>query len=145
VRHETRQDAAGGIVRLLNETKDYPAETITAGSEVDTTLRALADHYAEIGQPGPALEIYQELFRKIMASNPDLQNDLLNSVYVSRLHTSLAMLLRRTGRGDHGCTVGDRAAWSSGCTGIASCRTIPSCTASSKRRVSRKIPQKFFC
>ena len=100
MRHETRQDAAGGIVRLLNETKDYPAETITAGSEVDTTLRALADHYAEIGQPGSALEIYQELFRKIMASNPDPENDLLNSVYVSRLHTSLAMLLRRMGRGD---------------------------------------------
>ena len=35
-----------------------------------------------------------------MASNPDPQNDLLNSVYVSRLDTSLAMLLRRMDRGD---------------------------------------------
>jgi hypothetical protein len=33
-----------------------------------------------------------------VASNPDPQNDLLNSVYVSRLDTSLAMLLRRMGR-----------------------------------------------
>ena len=86
--------------RLLSETKDYPADSIRAGSEADTAMRALGDHYAETGQPEQALEIYQELFRKIMASNPDPQNDLLNSVYVSRLNASLATLLRRTGRGD---------------------------------------------
>jgi hypothetical protein len=63
-------------------------------------MRALADHYAETGQLEQALEIYQELFRKVMASNPDPQNDLLNCVYVSRLHTSLATLLRRVGRKD---------------------------------------------
>jgi tetratricopeptide (TPR) repeat protein len=93
----SRIDAA---FRLLRETGDYPAASIQPGSEADTTVRALADHYAETGQPGQALEIYQELFRKIMASNPDPQNDLLNSVSVSRLHASLAMLLRRMGRGD---------------------------------------------
>ncbi len=37
--------------RLLNETKDYPADTIRAGSEADTAMRALADHYAETGNP----------------------------------------------------------------------------------------------
>jgi hypothetical protein len=101
IHHEKdARDRIDAAFRLLNETKDYPAETITAGSEVDTTLRALADHYAETRQPGQALQIYQELLRKIMASDPDLQNDLLNSVYVSRLHTALAVLLRRTGRGD---------------------------------------------
>ena len=84
--------------------KDYPAESISAGSEADTAMRALADHYAETGQPQQALEIYQELFRKIMASNPDPQNDLLNAVYVSRLYTSLAMLLRRAGQGKRGCS-----------------------------------------
>ncbi len=99
-REKDARDRIDAAFRLLNETKDYPAETITAGSEADTAMRALADHYAETGQPGRGLEIYQELFRKIMASNPDPQNDLLNSVYVSRLHTSLAMLLRRVGRGD---------------------------------------------
>jgi serine/threonine protein kinase len=95
------KDAKGRIdaaLRLLSETKDFPAESIRAGSEADTALRALADHYAETGQPAQALDIYRELFHKIMASNPDPQNDLLNSVYVSRLHTSLAMLLRRVGR-----------------------------------------------
>ena len=101
IHHEKdAKDRIDAAFRLLNETKDYPAESIRAGSEADTAMRALADHYAETGQPEQALEIYQELFRKIMASNPDPQNDLLNSVYVSRLHTSLAMLLRRAGRGN---------------------------------------------
>ncbi len=90
-----RIDAA---FRLLKETKEYPAAAITAGSEADTAMRALADHYAETGHPGQALEVYQELFRKIMASNPDPQNDLVNAAHVSRLHTSLAMQLRRLGR-----------------------------------------------
>jgi serine/threonine protein kinase len=97
------KDASGRIeaaFRLLKETKEYPATTITAGSEADTAMRALADHYAETGQPAQALDVYQELFRKIMASNPDPQNDLLNAAYVSRLHTSLASLLRRMGQVD---------------------------------------------
>jgi hypothetical protein len=84
----------------LKETKDYPAGSIRAGSEVDAAMRALADQYAETGKLEQALEVYQELFRKIMASNPDPHNDLLNSVSVSRLHTSLATLLRRMGRKD---------------------------------------------
>lgn len=97
-REKDAKDRIDAAFRLLSETKDYPAGSIRAGSEADTAMRALADHYAETGQPDQALRIYQDLFRKIMASNPDPQNDLLNSAYVSRLHTSLAMLLRRTGR-----------------------------------------------
>jgi serine/threonine protein kinase len=101
IHHEKdAKDRIDAAFRLLNETKDYPAESISAGGEADIAMRALADHYAETGQLEQALEIYQDLFRKIMASNPDPQNDLLNAAYVSRLHTSLAMLLRRTGRGD---------------------------------------------
>jgi len=101
IHHEKdAKDRIDAAFRLLNETKDYPAETISAGSEADTTLRALADHYAETKQLEHALEIYQELSRKITASNPDPQNDLLNAAYVSRLHTSLAILFRRTGGAD---------------------------------------------
>jgi serine/threonine protein kinase len=99
-REKDARDRIDAAFRLLKETKDYPAEILTAGSEADTAMRALADHYAETGQLEQALEVYQELLRKIMASNPDPQNDLVNAVYVSRLHTSLAMLLRRMGRGD---------------------------------------------
>jgi tetratricopeptide (TPR) repeat protein len=99
-REDEARDRIDAAFRLLNDTKDYPAGSISAGSEADTAMRALADQYAETGQLEQALEIYQELFRKIMASNPDPQNDLLNSVYVSRLDTSLATLLRRMGRKD---------------------------------------------
>jgi serine/threonine protein kinase len=101
IHHEKdAKDRVDAAFRLLNETKDYPAQSVRVGSEADTAMRALADHYAETGQLEQALEIYQELFRKVMASNPDPQNDLLNCVYVSRLHTSLATLLRRVGRKD---------------------------------------------
>jgi len=99
-REKDARDRIDAAFRLLNETKDYPAESISAGSEADTAMRALADHLGETGQPEQALGVYQELFRKVMASNPDPQNDLLNSVYVSGLHTSLATLLRRMGRKD---------------------------------------------
>jgi serine/threonine protein kinase len=97
-REQDAKDRIDAALRLLSGTKDYPAESIPAGSEADIAVRALADHYAETGQPAQALEIYQQLFRKIMASNPDPQNNLLNSVYVSQLQTSLAVLLRRRGR-----------------------------------------------
>jgi tetratricopeptide (TPR) repeat protein len=99
IHHEKNaKDRIDAALRLLSKTKDYPAESITAGSEADIAMRSLGDHYAETGQPAKALEIYQELYRKIMASSPDPQNDLLTAAYVSRLHTSLAMLARRVGR-----------------------------------------------
>jgi serine/threonine-protein kinase len=97
-REKDAKDRIDAAFRLLSETKDYPAGSIRAGSEADSAMRALADHFSETGQPRQALETYQQLSRKIMASNPDPQNDLLNAVYVSQLHTSLATLLRRLGR-----------------------------------------------
>jgi serine/threonine protein kinase len=90
-----RIDAA---FRLLRETKDYPTEAILPGSETDSAIRALADDYAETGQPDKAVETYQELLRQIIASNPDPQNDLVNAARISRLDDSLAGLLRRVGR-----------------------------------------------
>ena len=92
---KARIDAA---FRLLRETKDYPTEKIKPGGEADTAVRALADDYAETGQHDRAIEVYEELRRKVMISNADEQNDLLNAVYLSRLDASLASLLRRAGR-----------------------------------------------
>ena len=86
--------------RLLRETEDSPAETIKLGSEADATLRALADQYAESGDPNQALEAYQDLRGKILKSNPDAQNDLLNAAQLSRLDATLAGLLRRAGRSE---------------------------------------------
>jgi serine/threonine-protein kinase len=90
-----RIDAA---FRLLRETKDYPAESIKPGSEADIAERALADHYAETGQPHKAIETYEELRHRILASNPDPQNDLANAASMSRLDASLGTLLLRVSR-----------------------------------------------
>lgn len=105
-----RIDAA---FRLLRDTKDYPAEKISPGQEADAAVRALADHYAESGQPGKAVEAYQELRRQIMASNPDPEHDLLNATRISQLDVTLAALLRRVGRTDDAATldVGRLAIW----------------------------------
>ena len=73
-------------------------------------MHALADHYAQTREPGKAIELYQELRRKVMASNPDVQNDLLNAAYLSRLDASLAALLRRLGRTDAAVTL-ERDRW----------------------------------
>jgi len=94
------RDRIDAAFRLLRETKDYPSETIKLGSEADATLRALADQYAESGDPNQALEAYQDLRGKILKSNPDAQNDLLNAAQLSRLDATLAGLLRRAGRSE---------------------------------------------
>jgi len=101
-------DAQGRIeaaFRLLRDTKDYPAEMIKPGSEADNAARALADHYAETGEPNQAIEAYQDLRGRIIKSNTDLQNDLLNAAQISRLDGALAALLRRVGRTDEAGTL----------------------------------------
>jgi serine/threonine protein kinase len=103
-----KQDARERIdsaFRLLRETKDYPSDAIKPGSETDAAMRGLADDAAESGQPIKAIELYQELRRKIMASNPDPQNDLLDAASISRLDASLAALLHRAGRTDEAIAV----------------------------------------
>ncbi len=96
-------DARGRIdaaLRLLRETKDYPAEIINPGSKVDNVARALADHFAETGESNHAIVAYRDLRGRIMNSHPDVQNDLLNAAQISRLDGALAALLRRVGRTD---------------------------------------------
>jgi tetratricopeptide (TPR) repeat protein len=94
-REQDARERIDGAFQLLRETKSYPLESIKPGSEADMAMRALADHYAETGQLNKAIELYQELRRKVMASDPDLQNDLLNAAHVSQLDASLAALLGR--------------------------------------------------
>jgi tetratricopeptide (TPR) repeat protein/predicted Ser/Thr protein kinase len=97
-RENEAQERIDTAFRLLRETKDYPAESIKPGSEADAAVRALAEHYAETGRANEAVGVYQELRGRIMASNPNPQNDLVDAVQISRLETSLAALLRHLGR-----------------------------------------------
>jgi len=81
--------------RLLRETKDYPARSIDTDSEVEPAFRALADHYADAGQPVRAAESYQALLDMILASNPDPLNDLRRAAKLSRIYEALARLHSR--------------------------------------------------
>jgi tetratricopeptide (TPR) repeat protein len=99
---KNRIDAA---FQLLNETNDYPATSIDTDSEVEPALRALADHYAAIGQPLRAAEVYQELLDKILASKPDLGNDLRRATKISRIYEALSNLRRLNHQYDSAETV----------------------------------------
>jgi hypothetical protein len=69
-------------------------------SDVYDALRAQADDYAETGQTAKAVEAYQQLLDKLIAWQPDDQNDLRDATCISRTWTALANLLRRGGRTD---------------------------------------------
>jgi serine/threonine protein kinase len=85
---------------LLRETKDYPAGRIDTDSEVEPTLRALADHFADTGEPLRAAAVYQELLDLIVAANPDSGNDLRRAIKLSRIYEALAGLHRRNHHAD---------------------------------------------
>lgn len=90
---------------LLRETKDYPAEKIMLASESDLVVRASADHYAETGQLERATQTYRELLAKIMASNPDPEDDLEDAYHLSDHHAALATILRSSGRADEAASL----------------------------------------
>lgn len=94
---EARQriDAAFAI---LKETKDYPAERITLDSEAHSAVRALADYQAEEGQTQRAIETYEQLLDKVMASKPEPLTDLRDAAKLSRLYEASAGLYRRAGQ-----------------------------------------------
>jgi tetratricopeptide (TPR) repeat protein/predicted Ser/Thr protein kinase len=81
---------------ILKETKDYPADKITLGSEVYTALCARADDYAEAGDGRHAVDIYEELLNKITASKPDTLADLRDATELSQFYAALAGLYRQT-------------------------------------------------
>jgi serine/threonine protein kinase/tetratricopeptide (TPR) repeat protein len=97
------QEAEQRIARafeLLSQAKRYPLDKVEPMSDTYDSLRAQADDFAETGQTAKALEAYQQLLDKIMAWNPDPQNDLRDATCLSRTWTVLADLLRRRGRRD---------------------------------------------
>jgi tetratricopeptide (TPR) repeat protein len=87
-------------LELLNHAGRYPADKIEPMNDNYDVLRAEADDYAETGQTAKALEAYQQLLDKLMAWNPDPQNDLRDATCLSRTWTAIAGLLRRKGRKD---------------------------------------------
>lgn len=92
---EARQ-ALDAAFERLRDVKDYPAEKVKPGSEVYTTLSALADYEAREGKVREAIEIYEKLLRQILAWGPNLKINLADAVNVSRVYTELALLYQRS-------------------------------------------------
>jgi serine/threonine protein kinase/tetratricopeptide (TPR) repeat protein len=90
----------GRAFELLKQAGRYPADKVEPTSDTYDALRAQADHYAETGRASKAIESYQQLLDKLMAWNPDLQNDLRDATCLSRTWTALANLLRKAGRSE---------------------------------------------
>jgi tetratricopeptide (TPR) repeat protein len=94
---EARQriDAA---LSILQEIKDYPAPKVILGDESDAALRALGDHYADTGEITAAIQTYEDLHERVLASKPQPETDLRHANGVSRIYRDLANLYVRTGR-----------------------------------------------
>ena len=82
---------------ILKETKDLPAEKLQLHSEARTALCAQADHEADAGDPRRATEMYEQILDKVMASKPDVLNDLRETPKLSSIYEALSKLYRRTG------------------------------------------------
>jgi serine/threonine protein kinase len=86
----------GRALESLKQAGRYPADKVEPMSDTYDVLRAQADDYAETGQTDKAIFAYKELLDKLMAWKPNLQNDLRDTICMSRTWTALAILLRRT-------------------------------------------------
>ncbi len=86
--------------QLLRDAKVYPADKIKPMSDADHALRASADFFAETHQYSQAIGEYQEIQKKLMAWNLDLDNDLRDAVCISRTWVALGEVLRQAGRAD---------------------------------------------
>jgi serine/threonine protein kinase len=99
---KARIDAAFDVLREL---KDYPAERIRLGSYDYAIVCALADYEADAGRAGHALEIYEDLLRRVFAAGPEPQATLADAVMLSHLYSTIAALNRRTGHDERACTL----------------------------------------
>ena len=87
-------------VRILSETKDYPAAKIEPGSDAEEVLWAAADHDADTGRLPRAAAAYRGLLAKLTAAQPDVQGDLRAAAHMSYFYESMSDTLRRAGSHD---------------------------------------------
>ena len=82
----------------LRQLKAWPAEKVRPGSEPEVALCALADYKAGTGDLRRAIDIYEELLRKVLAYHPRPETSLSDATDMSRLYASLAAMHRRAGQ-----------------------------------------------
>jgi serine/threonine protein kinase len=96
-RSREAEERIAGAFRLLAATNDYPSDRLAPYTPAYEVLHASGDHFFETGQLPRAIETYDELLAKVMASKPDPQNDLRHAMALSKIFDSLAALYRRGG------------------------------------------------
>jgi serine/threonine-protein kinase len=94
---------------LLRDARVYPADRIEPMSAADHAMRASADFFAGTHQYSHAVHEYQELQEKLVAWNPNLDNDLRDAICMSRTWMALAELLRQEGRTDEAAELETRS------------------------------------
>jgi tetratricopeptide (TPR) repeat protein len=87
----------GDAIKILTETKDYPAARVALDGPLFAVLQANADHHAATGDPSRSLREYEALLEKVLASQPDVQNDLREAYGLSLLYENLAKRQRALG------------------------------------------------
>jgi serine/threonine protein kinase len=92
-----RLDAAFERLKAL---KLYPAEHIRPSEEADEALTELANFETSRGAVPRAIEIHEEILRKVQASNPSPESDLIDAICFSKHYAALAGLHRRAGQRD---------------------------------------------
>jgi serine/threonine protein kinase/tetratricopeptide (TPR) repeat protein len=96
---EARQRIDKAFV-LLRDAKVYPTEKIEPMSDADHALRASADYLAGTRQYSHAIDTYQDLEKKLVAWNMNVDSDLRDAICMSRTWVALAELYRQVGRTD---------------------------------------------
>src|SRR5436305_1860666 len=109
---EARQRLDGAFERL-RQLKLYPVEKFKLGSEVEDSLRALADHEAATGNISRAVELYQKLLDQVQSAKSSPEASLTDAVRLSAIYRAAAAVQRRAGLSDRAATleVRDRELW----------------------------------
>jgi hypothetical protein len=104
-----------------------PTERLEIESAAAVFLRAMADHDETTGDTGAAIEQYSRLIDSVVASSPDVDNDIRNAYSLSLSYESLAKLHRQRGDTDRASAVDAKvkSLWEH--TGTGSSRITRSC------------------
>ena len=82
---------------LLRDTKAWPAASLRPGEEPIFALRAIADYDADNGRLADAINKYQELLDKVLASKPAPDLDLRDANSISVMQAALSDLEKKAG------------------------------------------------
>jgi tetratricopeptide (TPR) repeat protein len=96
-RHGESERRVNEALAILTETKDYPAARVALDGPLFAVLQASADHHAATGDPSRSLREYEALLEKVLASQPDVQNDLREAYGLSLMYENLAERQRALG------------------------------------------------